>query len=276
MSYLTQMLGARGAELRLGGDRHGGAGRADPRLRAARRRATSATSGSISRARTLYILLPLSLVLALVLVSQGVVQNFSAYKTVPLVQATSYEPGEGRGRQPVLDAGQPRPRRRRDRADAPMGPARRRSRSSSSAPTAAASSTSTRRIPFENPTPLSNFLEMLAILLISGGALLHLRQDGRRHPAGLGGPRGDDRHLRRRCSACATGRSSAATRGMPRSASTQRRAPSSRAATWRARRSASASPTPRSGRPPPPPPPTARSTRCTTRSRRSAGWCRCS
>ena len=37
----------------------------------------------------------------------------------------------------------------------------RRSPSSSSAPTAAASSTSTRRIPFENPTPLSNFLEML-------------------------------------------------------------------------------------------------------------------
>ena len=27
--------------------------------------------------------------------------------------------------------------------------------------------------PFENPTPLSNFLEMLSILLIAGGALLH-------------------------------------------------------------------------------------------------------
>src|SRR5207245_5031311 len=38
---------------------------------------------------TLYILLPLSLVLALVLVSQGVVQNFSAYKTVSLTQATT-------------------------------------------------------------------------------------------------------------------------------------------------------------------------------------------
>ena len=35
---------------------------------------------------TLYILLPLSLVLALVLVSQGVVQTFSAYQTVPLVE----------------------------------------------------------------------------------------------------------------------------------------------------------------------------------------------
>ena len=36
---------------------------------------------------TLYILLPLSLVLALVLVQQGVVQNFSAYQTVPLMEA---------------------------------------------------------------------------------------------------------------------------------------------------------------------------------------------
>ena len=39
----------------------------------------------------LYILLPLSLVAALVLVSQGVIQNFSPYKTVPLVQSTSYD-----------------------------------------------------------------------------------------------------------------------------------------------------------------------------------------
>src|SRR5215471_2434204 len=35
---------------------------------------------------TLYILLPLSLVLAVVLLSQGVVQNFKAYETVPLLQ----------------------------------------------------------------------------------------------------------------------------------------------------------------------------------------------
>ncbi|MCL2647911.1 MAG: potassium-transporting ATPase subunit KdpA [Phycisphaerales bacterium] len=36
----------------------------------------------------LYILMPLSIVLAMLLVSQGVIQNFSPYKTVPLVQAT--------------------------------------------------------------------------------------------------------------------------------------------------------------------------------------------
>ena len=38
---------------------------------------------------TLYILMPLSLILALVLVGQGVVQTFSPYQTVPLVEAPS-------------------------------------------------------------------------------------------------------------------------------------------------------------------------------------------
>ena len=46
---------------------------------------------------TLYVLLPTSLVFALFLVSQGVIQNFSPYKTVPLLQQTSYD-------KPKLDA----------------------------------------------------------------------------------------------------------------------------------------------------------------------------
>jgi K+-transporting ATPase ATPase A chain len=43
---------------------------------------------------TLYILLPLSLLLALVLVSQGVVQTLSPYKTVALVEATADADGK--------------------------------------------------------------------------------------------------------------------------------------------------------------------------------------
>src|SRR5262245_24478875 len=43
---------------------------------------------------TLYILLPLSFVLALALVSQGVVQNFDAYKPAALVQATTDADGK--------------------------------------------------------------------------------------------------------------------------------------------------------------------------------------
>ena len=45
----------------------------------------------------LYILLPLSLIMAVVLVSQGVVQNFSPYKNVPLLQTITYD-------NPKLDA----------------------------------------------------------------------------------------------------------------------------------------------------------------------------
>ncbi len=43
---------------------------------------------------TLYILLPLSFVLALVLASQGVIQTFSAYKTVPMVETTQGADGK--------------------------------------------------------------------------------------------------------------------------------------------------------------------------------------
>ena len=43
---------------------------------------------------TLHILLPLALILALVQVSQGVVQNFSAYQTAELVEATTDADGK--------------------------------------------------------------------------------------------------------------------------------------------------------------------------------------
>lgn len=54
---------------------------------------------------TLYILLPLSIVLALALVSQGVVQTFSPYRTVALTQPVTYEqPKLGDDGQALKDA----------------------------------------------------------------------------------------------------------------------------------------------------------------------------
>ena len=50
--------------------------------------------------------------------------------------------------------------------------------------------------PFENPTPLSNFLRDAGHSAHPGGAVLHLWQDGRRHAPGLGRPGGHDAHLR--------------------------------------------------------------------------------
>ena len=48
---------------------------------------------------TLYILLPLSLILAIVLATQGVVQSFQPYRTVSLLEPMSIQtPGHERGR----------------------------------------------------------------------------------------------------------------------------------------------------------------------------------
>ena len=128
--------------------------------------------------------------------------------------------------------------------------------------------------PFENPTPLSNFLEMLAILLIPAALCYTFGDMVGDTPPGLGGAGGHDGDLRRRCSWLRRRRAERQSRS-PSWASTTRPARCSRAATWKARRCASASPTRRCGRRRRPRPRTARSTRCTTRSRRSAGWCRC-
>ena len=58
---------------------------------------------------TLYILLPLAVILALALVSQGVVQTFGAYPKATVVQPSEYdEPVVDKDGKPVLDAkGQP-------------------------------------------------------------------------------------------------------------------------------------------------------------------------
>ena len=122
------------------------------------------------------------------------------------------------------------------------GVSRRRSRSSSWAPTAAATSARTPRIPYENPTPLSNFVETWSITDHPDGDGLDARLHGR--PAAAGGRdlRDDagalhaDGGLRRRAGGAAATRRS------------RRWASISRPDRWRARRSGSAPGSPRSGR----------------------------
>ena len=96
--------------------------------------------------------------------------------------------------------------------------------------------------PYENPTPLTNFVQMLSIFLIPAALVLRVRPHGRRHAPGLGGAGGDDADLRRRGRSSSRRTEQRAIRCSPRSASTRRRAPCSPAATWKARRRASASP----------------------------------
>src|SRR6266498_2674349 len=95
---------------------------------------------------TLYILLPLSLVFALVLVSQGVVQTFGPYAKVTLVQPTG---------NPTLT----------EQVIA-VGPAASQIAIKQLGTNGGGFFNSNSAHPFENPTPLSNFLELLAILLI--------------------------------------------------------------------------------------------------------------
>jgi K+-transporting ATPase ATPase A chain len=116
----------------------------------ARRSTTTIGSFWIDATRSiLYILLPLSLVLAIVLTSQGVVQTFAPYQAVPFLDQVLDSEGQ-RVTEQVLALG------------------------------LAASQIAIKQLgtngggffnvnsshPFENPTPLANFFEMLAILLI--------------------------------------------------------------------------------------------------------------
>lgn len=98
---------------------------------------------------TLYILLPLSLVLALVLASQGVVQSFLPYQQVQLVEETSDAEGVTVTEQVLA-----------------MGPAASQVAIKQLGTNGGGFFNANSSHPFENATPLSNFLEMLAILLI--------------------------------------------------------------------------------------------------------------
>ncbi len=101
---------------------------------------------------TLYILLPLSIILALILVSQGVVQNFSPYKTVTFVESTV----DGNGNMVAEQV-------------LPMGPAASQIAIKQLGTNGGGFFNTNSAHPYENPTPLSNFLEMLSILLIAAG-----------------------------------------------------------------------------------------------------------
>jgi potassium-transporting ATPase potassium-binding subunit len=120
---------------------------------------------------TLYILLPLSLVLALIQVSQGVVQNFNAYQTVSLLQPTTYqEPKLDADGKPLQDAaGKPVTETKELKIQVlPMGPAASQVAIKQLGTNGGGFFNVNSAHPFENPTPLTNFCEMLAILVISG------------------------------------------------------------------------------------------------------------
>jgi K+-transporting ATPase ATPase A chain len=118
---------------------------------------------------TVYLLLPLSFVLALVLVSQGVVQNFSPYQSVATLEPTTYEaPKLDADGQPVKDAAGNAVSETVTVTEQtlPMGPAASQIAIKQLGTNGGGFFNVNSSHPFENPTVLSNFLEVLAILLI--------------------------------------------------------------------------------------------------------------
>ena len=117
----------------------------------------------------LYILLPLSFVLALALVGQGVVQTFNPYQTVNLQESIHYSvPKLDADGKAIVDAeGKPLtetlPTQQQTLA---MGPAASQIAIKQLGTNGGGFFNVNSAHPFENPTPLANFLEMLAILLI--------------------------------------------------------------------------------------------------------------
>jgi K+-transporting ATPase ATPase A chain len=122
---------------------------------------------------TLYILVPLSLILALVLVSQGVVQSFDRSATVSLLeQPLNYEqPKNGPDGKPLKDdKGNPvMEKAQTSEQTLPLGPAASQVAIKQLGTNGGGFFNVNSAHPFENPTPLSNFLEVTSILLISAG-----------------------------------------------------------------------------------------------------------
>jgi len=120
---------------------------------------------------TLYVLLPIAFVLALALVGQGVIQNLSAYKTVTMLQPVMY--------QNVTTQTQ----------TLPMGPVASQEAIKELGTNGGGFFNANSAHPYENPTPLSNLLEMLAIILIPASLTYtfgHLVGDTRQGWAVLG------------------------------------------------------------------------------------------
>ncbi len=138
-------------------------------------RHTAATIGNfwvdVTRA-TLYVLLPLALVLAVVLASQGVIQNFSSYKDVATVEALTYQqPKADAAGNPLKDAaGNPVMETLTTHTQTlPMGPIASQESIKELGTNGGGFLNANSAHPFENPNALTNLLEMLAILIIPAG-----------------------------------------------------------------------------------------------------------
>jgi potassium-transporting ATPase potassium-binding subunit len=124
---------------------------------------------------TLYILLPLSLVFAVIFMGQGVIQNFDAYKDVSPLESLTYS-------QPKLDAGGAPLKDAKGNAitetltthtqSLAMGPVASQEAIKMLGTNGGGFFNANSAHPYENPTPLTNFLQMISMLLIPAALCL--------------------------------------------------------------------------------------------------------
>ena len=118
---------------------------------------------------TAYVLLPLSLVFALLLVGQGVIQNFSAYQDVSTLETNAYQqPKNGADGQPLKDA-QGKPVLEdltATQQTLAMGPVASQEAIKMLGTNGGGFFNANSAHPYENPSALTNFMQMLAIFLI--------------------------------------------------------------------------------------------------------------
>jgi len=126
---------------------------------------------------TLYVLLPLSLLFAVFLVSQGVIQNFDAYKDVTTLEVNTYSVAKkDAAGEPLKDA---KGEAVMEEAKAPtqslpMGPIASQEAIKMLGTNGGGPFNANSAHPYENPTPLSNFVQMLSIFLIPAALVFGL------------------------------------------------------------------------------------------------------
>jgi K+-transporting ATPase ATPase A chain len=121
---------------------------------------------------TLYILLPLSLLLAVIFMGQGVIQNFDTYKDVnPLESLTYTQPKLDAAGQPLKDAeGNALTETLTTSTQTlAMGPVASQEAIKMLGTNGGGFFNANSAHPYENPTPLSNFLQMISMFLIPAG-----------------------------------------------------------------------------------------------------------
>jgi potassium-transporting ATPase potassium-binding subunit len=112
---------------------------------------------------TLWVLLPISIAFSLALVSQGVVQNFRPYVQAKLIEPQNLTGADGK---PATVTTQ----------TIAQGPAASQEAIKMLGTNGGGFFNANSAHPFENPTPLSNFLQMLSIFLIPAGLAISLGQ----------------------------------------------------------------------------------------------------